>query len=192
MRGTTRSGFTLLEILVALVLIGLLVATLVPAVLNQMGRGEVNRVVEDLSAVESASKTFRVDVNRWPGELEDLVIRPSSTATDVNGATYGGLVARWAGPYLERGSLDAGSVIETSMGGQIQNAFSKEPWGTTNLASFFVVSVDGLTEENIKSISFAVDGDSTNLVKTSDSAGRVRIDGTTPNFTLLYFAAPVR
>src|SRR5687767_7213960 len=113
-----RGGFTLLEILVALVLIGLLVGTLVPTVMSNVGRGELNRVHEDLEAINTAAKTFRVDVQRWPGDLEDVVVQPGAADSVLTGGVYpGGLLTKWAGPYLEIGSVGTG--IPTAMGGVV-------------------------------------------------------------------------
>lgn len=178
-----RSGFTLLEILVALVLIGLLVGAVVPSVLNQVSRGEVNRVVEDLNSVANATKTFRVDVNRWPGSLEDLVTRPSSAALDVNGRAYQGLVNRWAGPYIEQGEIDV-LGLATSMGGMIDPAFGTADWGGED---FVVIEVTGLTTDNTDAIDLAIDG-------VADVAnGKVRVDETTPTAPVLqYYATPVK
>jgi type II secretion system protein G len=179
------SGFTLLEILVALVLIGLLAGTLVPTVVNQLGRGETNRLVEDLTAVEEASKSFRVDVQRWPGGVRSLVTQPTTSDVSLTGATYpSALVSRWRGPYLERGSIP-GDTIVTSGGGVILSTFTSVAWGGTN---FLTVKVKGITQDNARSVRLLMDGD-TAVAATS---GRVRWrsgGGSSPD-TLIFHAAP--
>jgi type II secretion system protein G len=183
MRST--SGFTLLEILVALVLIGLLAGALVPTVVNQLGRGETNRLVEDLTAIEGASKSFRVDVQRWPGGLRNLVTQPSTSDVSLTGATYpSALISRWRGPYLERGSIP-GDTIVTAGGGVILPTFTSVAWGGTN---FFTVKVKGITQENARAARLVMDGD-TAVAATS---GRVRWKtggGSSPD-TLIFHAAP--
>ena len=179
-----RAGFTLLEILVALVLIGLLVGTLVPAVLNQLGKGEVNRVVEDLNGISVAAKSFRVDVQRWPGDLEDLTSAISSTDTAFPSGSYpAGVFAKWAGPYLEGVVVADGGTLSSASGAVISDNFVSKTLGSQPYLS---VEVTGLTTEMMEQISTAVDGD-TNLTD-SDLGGRVRAVSS----TLVYLAASTR
>lgn len=176
-----RAGFSLLEILVALVLIGLLVGTLAPSVINQLTKGDVSRVVEDLDAVGDAAKMFKVDVRRWPGKLEDLVTRPSSTDQDLDGQTYpSGLLNKWAGPYLELAEI-TGSQLGTADGGLIQSDFEI---AQLNSLDYLVVTVEGLSQETIDGVDLAVDGE------VGPAAGRVQVDDTTPTAPILeYYAA---
>lgn len=176
----SRSGFSLLEILVALVLIGLLVGTLLPSVMGQMGRGELNRVVEDLRSVENGAKAFRVDVNRWPGDLEDLVVAITSTAADstLEGSPYPpGLASRWGGPYLEGLSLANGDSLSTAVGGWIADDF-----GTASMsgATYLTVTLTGLDSATARSINNELDRD------TAMAAGRVRF----ASGVLTYLAVP--
>ena len=175
-----RAGFSLMEILVALVLIGLLVGTLAPSVLAQMGRGEVNRIVEDLRAVEKAAKTFRVDVNRWPSDVEDLTT--AITATDsvfASGVYPTALLGGWAGPYLEGEVVADGGTLATAAGGTISDNFASV---TLNNATYLTVQVTGLETATMREISEVIDGD------TSLTTGQVQAQTT----TLRFLAAPVQ
>jgi type II secretion system protein G len=187
----SRRGFTLLEILVALVLIGLLVGTLVPTVMNNVGRGEVNRVQEDLEALNTASKAFRVDVQRWPGDLEDLVVAPTTAANDsaLTLAPYpAGLQARWAGPYLELGNI-AAAGLPTALGGTIVNHLAQTTWNSKNFVTIKVVNV---SLEDARTLSSRVDGD-TFTSAALETAGKVRWKaGSSGADTLIYLAAPVQ
>jgi type II secretion system protein G len=86
-----RGGFTLIEVLVTLVLIALLVGVIVPSVINQLGAGEPTRVAQDLEAVRSGVKLFRVDVRRFPHTPEQLVIAPAKRSIPGDGFALG----RW-------------------------------------------------------------------------------------------------
>ena len=185
---SSRGGFTLLEILVALVLIGLLVGTLVPTVLNNVGRGEVNRVQEDLEAVNTATKTFRVDVQRWPGDLEDVVVLPTATDSALTGTVYpSGLLPKWNGPYLENGN--AGGGISTALGGTVLNRLGQTAWSGKNYVTIKVLNV---AQADAHQLSTRVDGD-TAVGHTLDAAGKVRWrPGTGGADTLLYLGAPVQ
>jgi type II secretion system protein G len=183
-----RGGFTLLEILVALVLIGLLVGTLVPTVMNNVGRGEVNRVQEDLEAVNTASKTFRVDVQRWPGDLEDIVVQPTATDSVLTGGLYpAGLLTKWAGPYLELGSVGAG--IPTALGGTVLNRLAQTSWNGKN---FVTIKVLNVSQTDAHTLSARVDGDRA-VGHPLVGGGMVRWGlGTGGADTLIYLGAPVQ
>ncbi len=191
MRGTDRQrgrrgGFTLVEILVTLLLIGLLVGVVLPSVIGQAEKGEVQRVVDDLEAVRSATKVFRLDVNRWPGALEDLVSQISTGDTYLGGGNYNtGQVNKWAGPYLEIGSIPAGGLT-TALSGVFRSAFGQSTWGGS---TFLTVYVDNIESDQAQTISELVDGD-TDVTSGADSGGRVRWAAGSPNY-LIYLATPI-
>lgn len=186
-RGST--GFTLLEILVALVLVGLLAGALVPSMVSQVAKGEVQRVVEDLNSAGNAAKLFRIEVNRWPKQLTDLTKKPTTADQDVLGDNYPDrLLQRWDGPYLDQVQ---DSVI-TALGGKITNrtdgTFTSVSWGGSE---YFTVTISGLTRPDVKRISEAVDGDTVvDNTTNPDANGRVRWDGTSG--LLIYLHAPIK
>jgi prepilin-type N-terminal cleavage/methylation domain-containing protein len=110
MRGTqsrARDGFTLVEVLVAAILVVLFVAAVYPVVLPQVDRGHPARTAERLAALGAAIERFSRDVpGAYPGDVEDL-LSPISTAD--TGVTRAGARARftprdsagWSGPYLD-------------------------------------------------------------------------------------------
>lgn len=183
-RTKNRDGFTLIEVLVTLVLIALLVGVVLPSVIRQLDRGEPVRITEDLEAVRSAARLFRVDVRRWPGTLEQLVEAPAGTGgwhetddedqanRDINDTKIPeGLRNRWNGPYLEIGQLTAGGTLLIGVGGEVQAAFASVQWGSSN---FITAYVDHLTVEQARSISEIIDGHTE--ISTTDAGGRVRFD----------------
>lgn len=77
MRANRRSGFTLIEIMVVVIIIGIL-ATLVIA--NVVGQGDKARVKVTramLTTVASQLDIFKLDHNRYPDALEDLMTPPN-------------------------------------------------------------------------------------------------------------------
>jgi type II secretion system protein G len=186
-----RGGFTLLEILVAMVLIGVLVGALVPSVMSQLGKGEVSRVVEDLDAVGEATKLFRTDVQRWPQSASQLVTEPSSGDADLYRKTIPDrLISRWGGPYLDQGAL-RGDSLNTALGGAVIANFDTLSWGGNR---FLVVKVNEISVDDAKAISQVIDGDTLVRSATADDNGRVRwkagTSGSTPD-TLVYLATSV-
>jgi general secretion pathway protein G len=91
-------GFTLIEIMVVVVIIGLLAAVIVPEVINKVSEARVAKAKEDIQSLETALTEYRLDNSTYPTTqqgLEALVKKPN----DPN-------LTNWHGPYIQRLSLD--------------------------------------------------------------------------------------
>jgi type II secretion system protein G len=185
----TRPGFTLIEVLVTLVLIALLVGVIVPSVINQLGSGEPTRVAQDLEAVRSGVKLFRVDVRRFPHTPEQLTVAPANwiDSTDYGASVIPNpLIDRWNGPYLEMGSMvDGGAAVDTmyiALSAMADDTFSTDVWSGNN---WLYLGFSNLTAEQAQAISEVIDGDT--ITANDDTGGRVRWSGT----QLLYYIVPI-
>lgn len=93
--GSRRAqGFTLLELLVVIVIIGLLAAYVGPKYFSQLGKSEVTVAKAQIEAFEKSLDTYRLDVGRYPSAeegLNALLVAPASAG------------AKWNGPYLKKG-----------------------------------------------------------------------------------------
>lgn len=92
--GTPRrsGGFTLLELLVVMVIIGLLAAYVGPRYFSQIGKSEVKVARAQMDAFDKALEQYRLDVGRFPTTeqgLDALYAKPNNEA-------------KWAGPYLKK------------------------------------------------------------------------------------------
>ena len=67
-------GFTLLEIMVVVVIIGLLVGIVAPNIMGQLSRAEIQRARADLDRISTALDLFRIDHFRYPTQDEGLEI----------------------------------------------------------------------------------------------------------------------
>lgn len=85
-------GFTLLELLVVMVIIGLLVGYVGPRYFSQLGKSEVNAAQAQIDAIETALDIYRLDMGRYPSQEENLnaLLEAPENAS------------RWQGPYLEK------------------------------------------------------------------------------------------
>jgi general secretion pathway protein G len=87
-----NQGFTLLELLVVMVIIGLLAGYVAPRYFAQIGKSEVKVAKAQIDALEKALETYRFDVGRYPTTEQGL--------DALNKAPAG--VAKWNGPYLKK------------------------------------------------------------------------------------------
>lgn len=87
-----RSGFTLLELLVVLVIIGLLAGIVGPRLFGNVSKSEVTTAKAQIDILNKALDQFRLDVGRYPSSQEGLAV----LVTPVPGE------ARWHGPYLRK------------------------------------------------------------------------------------------
>ena len=85
-------GFTLLELLVVLVILGLLVAYVAPNVTRHQGRSQVRAAQVQIEAFQKALEQYRLDTGRYPTTEMGLVALRSKPATEP----------KWAGPYLTK------------------------------------------------------------------------------------------
>ena len=85
----TAAGFTLIEILVVMAIIGMLAVMVAPNIFNQQAGAQRDAALSQISALEAALDTYRLDVGQYPDSLEGLVENDSGRAV-------------WNGPYLRR------------------------------------------------------------------------------------------
>jgi general secretion pathway protein G len=100
MQSTARSyrprqrvgGFTLLELLVVMVIIGLLASIVAPQYFSQIGKSNTKVARAQIESLGQALDQFRLDVGRYPSTEEGL---PSLRVAPTN-------MPQWRGPYLKR------------------------------------------------------------------------------------------
>lgn len=102
-----QQGFSLIEIMVVLVIIGLLVSIVAPNVLDQADEARVQKVQADFSAIEVALKMYKLDNFNYPTTeqgLNALVEKPTLDPVPRNWKKSGYLpqlpVDPWGNPYL--------------------------------------------------------------------------------------------
>jgi general secretion pathway protein G len=86
-----QQGFTLLELLVVLAILGLLIGLVAPAALRQLGSAKEKIAHQSIERMASVLDIYKLDVGSYPTTdqgLEALLVRPDG-------------VANWSGPYLK-------------------------------------------------------------------------------------------
>ncbi len=88
-------GFSLVEMLVAVAIVGLLVGLVGPAAMRQLQSSRVNATEAQIAQLRSAVDIFLIDTGRYPTAAEGLGALVSNTAN----------LPGWNGPYLRDGKL---------------------------------------------------------------------------------------
>ena len=86
------AGFTLLELLVVIVIIGLLAGLVAPRYFDQVGKSNTKIASAQINSLEKALDQFRLDVGAYPTTeqgLPALFVKPNG-------------VEKWQGPYLKK------------------------------------------------------------------------------------------
>jgi len=99
-----QTGFTLLELLVVLIILGLLAALIGPRFIGKVGKAKTEIARSQITLLEAALDQYRLDVGRYPTTEEGLkaLIKPPEDPE---------LRSRWQGPYLKKRKIP------------------KDPWG---------------------------------------------------------------
>ena len=100
-----ESGFTLLEMLVVLAIMGLLYAIVAPQVLRYLGSSRSQTAKVQIQNISAALELYRLDVGHYPSAEESLTALVTAPASE----------AGWNGPYLQKSSA------------------LKDPWGQAYL-----------------------------------------------------------
>ncbi len=99
-RRPAARGFTLLELLVVMVIIGLLAGYVGPKFFGQIGKSEVKAAKAQIDALQKSLDQYRLDVGRYPSTEQGLAVLVTKPADEP----------KWQGPYLSK-------------------AVPKDPWG---------------------------------------------------------------
>jgi prepilin-type N-terminal cleavage/methylation domain-containing protein len=95
-----RRGFTLAEVLVTVTIVAVLAAVMVPAVINQVGKGDIPSIADDLGGIRTAITTFAADTRQFPGKLSDLGGSQLAPGNDITPTAYtADALVHYHGPY---------------------------------------------------------------------------------------------
>ncbi|MFD1801651.1 type II secretion system major pseudopilin GspG [Mixta tenebrionis] len=126
-KASPQAGFTLLEIMVVIVILGILASLVVPNLMGNKDRADRQKAISDINALESALDMYRLDNHRYPTSeqgLEALVAKPTVEPIPP-GYPEGGYIRRlpkdpWGNPYRLRqpGEYSAVDILSAGADGE--------------------------------------------------------------------------
>jgi general secretion pathway protein G len=130
-RNRNSKGFTLIEVMVVVIILGILAAIVVPRVMDRPDDARITKAKQDIRALESALNLYKLDNFVYPTTdqgLEALVTKPGGTPEPKNWKRYMDRLPKdpWGEPYLyleTDGSVEIKSQgADGQIGGEGANA----------------------------------------------------------------------
>ena len=125
----SRGGFTLVEMMVVIAIIGLIAVLVVPQIMHRMDEARIKTTRLQIRELESAVDMFKIDNGFYPARLEDLVVRPANAKTwPPNGYLKELPADAWGNDFVyvypgTRGAYDIVSYgADSQPGGEAENA----------------------------------------------------------------------
>ena len=137
-----NAGFSLVDILVVLVIMGLLISVVAPTVLNRADEARVGKVLADFKNIETALKIYRLDNFAYPTTEQGLeaLVEASTLDPEPRNFKEGGYLEEvpldpWGRPYLyvspgEHGDVDIYSLGADGLTGGEDQSLDIGNWNT--------------------------------------------------------------
>jgi general secretion pathway protein G len=91
-----RAGFSLMEIMIALAILGFIMAMVGPALQKTLARGKAKTAKNTMMSFKNGIMQYKMDVGQLPSSLKDLIQKPRDERASK----------KWDGPYIEKSSGD--------------------------------------------------------------------------------------
>lgn len=92
----TQQAFTLVELMLVVIIIGVLAAMVVPRLAGRTEQAKIARAKSDLASIGLALDLYELDMGEYPKDLQSLITQPAGGSGE----------SRWNGPYLKKGLPD--------------------------------------------------------------------------------------
>ena len=134
-----RRGFTVMEVIIAIFMIAVISAAVIPALMNRIRDAERSALAQTLFSLSLAVVEYRKAVSVNPSRISYLSTTPGATGTDACNNTLGATTAgNWRGPYVTRELLTSGVGIGDAT---INDALRRVP-GPPTMLFIDVANVD--------------------------------------------------
>jgi len=119
----TNRGFTLIELMIVIVIIGILATMLIPKIMERPEEARRIKAKSDIKTIESALKLYKIDTGNYPTTeqgLESLIRKPDTAPVPKKwrdgGYLEGDSVPKdpWGNPYYYTASSSSGTSSGTS------------------------------------------------------------------------------
>ena len=177
-----RRGFTAVEILVALAIVAVLSAIVVPEVVGRVRESRQSALSQTFFGLSQGIAEYKKAVTRYPSRLSLLTVAPGAGATDACGDTLSlANKNNWRGPYVSRQLLATG----TRMGdAQISDTLFRtaDPPPT-----YLYIRATGVDVKIAEGLEAELDGTSVNPTIT----GTIRTDPPVAEQVVLNYSIPI-
>jgi general secretion pathway protein G len=123
------SGFTLIEVMIVVVILGILAAVVIPKILDRPDQARITAAKADIAIIQQQLKLYRLDNGFYPSTdqgLQALIVKPTANPVPMNWK-QGGYLERlpndpWGRPYQflnpgVKGEIDVFSLGASGLGG---------------------------------------------------------------------------
>lgn len=173
-------GFTLAEIMIALLILAILAAVLYPTAAGQLRSGQAAALGNQLDNLRQAISNYRQNVLRFPATLSELTTAPVGTDLDACGTVLGTNSTLWRGPYLAQvisGSMPIGDALAL-------NTLTRIPATGVNTPGLLQITVASVDQNLATDLERQFDGNNNFAAGT--------IQWTTNGVDTLKFLIPIR
>ena len=118
LRRVRRHSFTLIEIMIVVIIIGMLAALVGPNIVGNLDKSRVKSTKAQLVSVKNAVQQYYMDMSTYPTRLDELITNPGNE--------------KWDGPYLEAKNIPKdgwGNEFQYSVPGQDNMPFDIISYG---------------------------------------------------------------
>lgn len=162
---SSRQGFTLAELLIALAIMAILASIVVPGVVNRLRKAEAAAVIDTIKNIRQSILAYRDNVGRYPFELQQLQAKPGTGAISSLDICSGALpvsgINAWRGPYLAQRITSSGLRIGNAT---LLDDLTRQPANAnTQPDGFLRLTVTEIEQEIADEVEISFDGGSGDL-----------------------------
>ena len=133
MKKKMQQGFTLIELMIVVAIIGILAAVAIPAYQDYIARAQVSEAVSLVGSGKTSLAEYFADKGFWPTSASDVIMSTTGKYTDMISAPNTGTIAGTASTYTIQASMKTSTINAAITGGIVQLATpdSGKTWNCT-------------------------------------------------------------